>query len=350
MQKDLISIIILNYNGAKFLHDCIDSIKTYTKLDYEIIVVDNASPDNSGREIALDFPDCKFILNEKNVGVPEGFNIGIKNSKGEFIVILNNDVKVTENWLENFFDAYKVYGPALYQPKFVKMSNPEILDGTGDMINIFGFGFARAKGKSDNGTYEKNEEISYASGTCMFLPKIIIDDIGLFDKYLFAYHEELDFGWRARLYGYRSIYVPKTTIHHIGSAGWGWRSKKFYYLERNRWLVLLKNYSLTTITRLFPSLLLLEIIMMGFYFKKGILKEKISTYGSIMRSFNRIRKDRKKIQKTRRVSDQEIMKNFCCNVQIPPEANETDYTKNFNRILINLAKLTGFYQKVRIIE
>ena len=105
MQKDLISIIILNYNGAKFLHDCIDSIKTYTKLDYEIIVVDNASPDNSGREIALDFPDCKFILNEKNVGVPEGFNIGIKNSKGEFIVILNNDVKVTVNWLENFFDA-----------------------------------------------------------------------------------------------------------------------------------------------------------------------------------------------------------------------------------------------------
>lgn len=346
----LVSIIVLNYNGKKFLSECIDSIKAYTDHDYEIIVIDNASPDNSGREYAIKYPDCKFILNEKNLGVPEGLNVGIRNSSGEFIILMNNDVKVTERWLDNFFNAYKKYGTALYQPKFLKMTNPEILDGTGDMINIFGFGFARDKGQKDNKEKRDVEEISYASGTCMFLPKKIIDDIGYFDKKLFAYHEELDFGWRARLYGYKSFYVPNTIIHHFGSAGWGWSGKKFYFLERNRWFVLLKNYSLKTITRLFPSLLLLEIIMLGFFMKKGLLIKKIWSYGSIIRSFNQIRKDRKEIQNKRKISDEEIMKSFCYNMYIPPESEESEHLKNFNKILINLAKLTGFYQKARFVE
>tara|TARA_B100000029_G_scaffold447200_1_gene468822 strand:- start:956 stop:2008 length:1053 start_codon:yes stop_codon:yes gene_type:complete len=350
MEQNLVSIIILNYNGQKFLKNCIDSIKLVTKKKYEIIVVDNASPDNSGRENAAIYLDCKFILNEKNEGVPEGLNIGIKNANGEFIILMNNDVTVTENWLEEFFDAYKKYGLALYQPKFVKMTNPKILDGTGDMINLFGFGFARGKGQMDKGDYESFEEISYSSGTCMFLPKKIIDEIGLFDKKLFAYHEELDFGWRARLCGYKSYYVPKSVIHHYGSAGWGWSGKKFYFLERNRWIVLLKNYSLKTILQLLPSLFLIEIIMLGFFAKKGILGKKISSYGSIIKSYNEIVANRKNIQKMRKLSDDEILKNFCCNIYIPPESEEGQHVRNFNRILIKLAKISGFYKKVRIVE
>ena len=140
---------------------------------------------------------------------------------------MNNDVKVTRGWLDNFLDAYKNNGHALYQPKFLKMINPEILVGTGDMINIFGFGFARDKGKKDHNVGNRIEEISYASGTCMFLPRKIISDVGYFDQKLFAYHEELDFGWRARLYGYKSFYVPNSIIYHYGSAGWGWSGKKF---------------------------------------------------------------------------------------------------------------------------
>ena len=350
MEKDLVSIVILNYNGKQFLENCINSIKLETKKNYEIIVVDNASTDNSGRENSIKFPDCKFILNNENLGVPEGLNIGIRNSKGEFIILMNNDVTVTTNWLDSFFEAYEKFGIALYQPKFLKMKNPEILDGTGDMINLFGFGFARDKGQKDSQKHNKIEEVSYASGTCMFLPRKIISDVGYFDEKLFAYHEELDFGWRARLYGYKSFYVPHTIIHHYGSAGWGWSGKKFYLLERNRWFVLLKNYSLKTITRLFPSLLLLEIIMIVFFARKGILKKKIWSYGSIIRSINQIRVDRKQIQRKRKISDEEVMKNFSCNMYIPPESGESTHMKNFNKILINLTKLTGYYQKVKIIE
>ena len=90
--------------------------------------------------------------------------------------------------------------------------------------------------------------------------------------------------------------------------------------------------------------------MLGFFAKKGILMKKIWSYGSIIKSINQIRKDRKIIQRKRKISDEEIMKNFCCNMYIPPESEESEHMRNFNKVLINLEKLTGFYQKVRIVE
>ena len=155
---------------------------------------------------------------------------------------------------------------------------------------------------------------------------------------------------RARLCGYKSFYVPESVIHHFGSAGWGWTGQKFYFLERNRWHVILKNYSLKTISKLLPSLIILEILMIGFFAKKGILMKKLSSYGSIIRSWGKIRKDRKKIQKMRKISDDEIMKNFCCNMYIPPESEEEGHMENFNKVLIKLSKMSGFYKKVRIVE
>ena len=123
-------------------------------------------------------------------------------------VVFFHSLIVAPNWLDNFFKAYQITGDALYQPKSLKMKNHDIIDGTGCMINIFGFGFARDKGIKDQGQYNLQEEISYASGTCMFCPKKIFDEIGLFDPTFFAYHEELDLGWRARIFGFRSYYVP----------------------------------------------------------------------------------------------------------------------------------------------
>ena len=269
------SIIILNYNGAKFLQDCIDSIIRETHSSYEIIVVDNNSPDKSGELFSKKFPEIKFILNKDNLGVPEGLNIGIRNASGDFVVLLNNDLIVMPDWLENFFKAYEKTGDALYQPKSLKFRDPSILDGTGCMINIFGFGFARGKGLKDEGKYSKQEEISYASGTCMFAPRKIFDEIGYFDPTFFAYHEELDLGWRARIFGYRSYYVPQTIIHHYGSVHWKWSPQVFYFLERNRWLVLLKNYSTKTLLKLLPSLIIIEFAMLGFFISKGLFLKKL---------------------------------------------------------------------------
>ena len=112
-QSDLTSIIILNYNGKNFLEPCIESIVRETHTPYEIIVVDNNSPDKSGQFFSEQYPEVKFILNDTNVGVPGGLNIGIRNASGEFVVLLNNDLVVMPNWLDNFFKAYEKTGNAL---------------------------------------------------------------------------------------------------------------------------------------------------------------------------------------------------------------------------------------------
>jgi len=351
MEKNLTSIIILNYNGKSFLENCINSIIQNTPEKHEIIIVDNNSPDNSGKLFLEKYPSCKFILNEKNVGVPEGLNIGIENAKGEFLVFLNNDLIVNDGWLKAFHSAYSKFGYGLYQPKSLKMENTKQIDGVGNMINLFGFGFSRGKGEPDIGKYDKEiEEISYASGTCMFLPKKIIDEIGKFDKILFAYHEEVDLGWRARLFGYRSYYVPQSLIHHFGSANWGWSKKKFYLLERNRWIVLLKNYSTKTVVKLLPSLFIIEIILLGFFIKKGLIKEKIHSYISILMSLEHIIKNRKIIQSKRKINDDELIEAFYSNIYIPPESQESQHTESFSKVLVNLSKLCGMSKKLKYLK
>jgi len=229
------------------------------------------------------------------------------------------------------------------------MKNLNELDGTGNMINLFGFAFARAKGKQDLGQYEKIEEVSYASGTCMFCPKKIIDEIGLFDGKFFAYHEEVDFGWRARLFGYKSYYIPHSVIHHFGSAQWKWSNEKFYLLERNRGLVLFKNYSLKTLIRLFPSLFVIELFMLAFFTKKGLFFKKIQSYFSILKMFNHIRKSRNFVSKYRKVDDKKIIQAFCDSVEIPPESETSNYNKKFNKLLKILCRLAGYNEKTRIL-
>ncbi len=240
-KKPLISIIILNYNGEKFLENCLESIFRETTLDFEIVVIDNNSPDKSGEKISSKYKTCNFILNKKNLGVSEGFNIGIKNSKGKYVVLLNNDLIVGPKWLDYLFEAYKQKGDGLYQPKFLKMNDRNVVDSAGNLINIFGFGFSREKGQKDYLQYNTIEEIGFAAGTCLFCSKEIFNKIGLLDEKLFAYNEDLDLGWRAKLLNYKSYYVPKSIVYHHGSAQWKWSGEKFYLLERNRWVVLLSN-------------------------------------------------------------------------------------------------------------
>ena len=342
IKKPLVSIIILNYNGEQFLKNCIESIVKETNLDFELIVVDNNSPDKSGERLLKKYPEHLFIINDKNLGVSAGLNIGIKNSRGEYIVLLNNDLIVAPYWLEYLFKAVKKYGPGLYQPKFLKMMNNEIIDSTGNLVNIFGFGFSRDKGKKDNLEHNKTENIGFAAGTCLFCPKEIFNKVGLFDEDFFAYNEDLDLGWRARLQNFKSYYVPESIVYHYGSAQWKWSGEKFYLLERNRWLSLLSNYSTKTIIKLFPSLIIIELVLLIFFTKKGLLVKKLRSYGGIIMMYDKIKNKRKIIKKTRIVNDQEVMKSFCCGIEAPIEVSEENNIEKFNKLLKILCQLVGF--------
>ena len=200
-KKSLISIIVLNYNAGELLLNCINSLKKSTYQNIEILVVDNISSDDSHTKCKKRFPDIRLIQNRKNLGYCGGNNVGIKEAKGEFIVILNPDTIVKENWLDEIFNAFNEFGDGLYQPKIISLNESNIIQSTGNMIHAFGFGFARDKGKKIIEKKEEIEEIGYASGTCLFTTKKVLEKVGLLDEFLFLYHDDLDLGWRAAQIG-----------------------------------------------------------------------------------------------------------------------------------------------------
>ena len=180
-----ISIIILNYNAGELLLDCVESIFHTNYSNYEIILVDNASKDDSYKECKKEFEKIILIENSQNLGYCEGNNIGIKEAKGDFIVILNPDTTVDPTWLDELLLAYDVYGDGIYQPKLLSMENTKKFNSAGNMIHIFGFGFSRGKDEDDVGQYNVPEKINYASGACLFTTCDIMKKINSFDSFLF---------------------------------------------------------------------------------------------------------------------------------------------------------------------
>ena len=226
--KPLISIIILNYNAGSLLIDCVSSIQKSAYTNFEIILVDNISKDNSHKKCKDSFPTIKLIENKENLGYCEGNNVGLRTAKGEFVVVLNPDTIVDGNWLDELLEAYQNNGEGLYQPKFLATSDNSMLLSTGQMIQLFGFGYSRSKGDKDEKLFEKIEQIDYASGTCLFTSKKILKKIGLFDPFLFAFHDDLELCWRAALNRIKSFYVPKSIVYHpIEGTSFKWSPLKF---------------------------------------------------------------------------------------------------------------------------
>lgn len=335
---NLVSIIILNYNSGKLLSNCVRSIYESNFKNYEIIVVDNASHDQSETECKEKFPDIKLIKNEKNLGFCEGNNIGIKAAKGNFIIILNPDTEVDNECFSNLLKAYEEYGVGLYQPKLLALQDKMKINSAGNRIQIFGFGYSRGKGEIDNESYNKVKIISYPSGACLFTTKKTLENIGNFESFLFAFHDDLDLGWRAAKLGIKSFYIPSAIVYHMESYNWKWSPKKFYYLERNRHYCLLVHYSKDTFYKILPHLILVEFAIFFFYLSKGLLKEKIKAWVNIIKNRKYISKRYQELEKIRKIPDSEIIKEFEDEIIVPPEVAGSFMNKSFNKFLLKLSK------------
>jgi len=337
-ENPLVSVIVLNYNAGELLLNCIESVKKSAYKNLEIIVVDNISTDKSQEICKEKHPDIKLIQNDENLGYCEGNNVGIRNANGEFIVILNPDTVVEPNWLNHLMSAYSEFGEGLYQPKFFSLNEKLVLQGTGNMLHIFGFGFARDKGKINEEKIESVEKIGYASGTCLFTSKIVLDKIGLLDSFLFLYHDDLDLGWRAAHLGIDSFYVPKSIIYHVESYSIKWSSRKFYWLERNRKYCLLTHYSKETYEKMRPSLFLVDLCVWLFYLSKGFLGAKIKAELDIFRNRKFIKMRYYELEKLKIIPDKELIKKFPDEIFVPKNVSEPIINRSFNNILSKLSK------------
>ena len=175
VEHPLVSIIILNYNAGKLLEECINSICQSNYKNYEIIVVDNNSKVQSHVECKEKFPSINLIENEKNLGYCEGNNVGIRSSKGKFVIILNPDTIVDPNWIDELLLGYQKFGDGIYQPKFLTIDNESIIQSTGNMIQLFGFGYSRNKGDKDKNQFNNIEpnQLCIWNLSCSHLKKFL---------------------------------------------------------------------------------------------------------------------------------------------------------------------------------
>ena len=337
-ESPLVSIIIVNYNAGKLLQDCIKSLYCSTHKNLEVIVVDNNSHDNSHKECKNIFPQIKLIENKKNLGYCEGNNVGINIATGKYIVILNPDTIVSTSWLNELLSAESKIGPGLFQPKIMVLKDENRISNRGNMQTIFGFGFAQDRGSLENHNDEKIRKINYATGTCLFTSREILDKIGIFDPFLFLYHDDLDLGWRASQLGVQSYYVPKSKIYHIESYSLQWSSKKFYWLERNRKYCLKTHYSKSTYKKLAFNILLVDILVFFFYLSKGFVGSKIKADLDIRRNKKFIEEKYNELEKKKIISDEKLIHLFAEEIYLPENVFGNIIYRTYNSILSYLSR------------
>jgi len=244
----LISVIILNYNGKDYIEECLDSVLDQTYEPLEIIVVDNASNDSSLEILKEKYSSkIKLIESNTNLGFAGGNNLALDYTKGEFIALLNNDAVADRRWIEEFMSAVNrcdgTFG--MWASKILFYDDREIIDTAGHLIYPDGLNRGRGKGEKDKGQYDKEEEVFFPSGCAAMYRKEMLDIIGFFDPDFFAYGDDTDLGMKARIAGWKCIYVPKSVVYHHSSAASGKYSPlKAYLVERNRLWVLIKYFPL----------------------------------------------------------------------------------------------------------
>lgn len=338
MTKPLISVIILNYNAEQLLLNCVESILKTDYSNFEIIVVDNASKDQSHKKCKERFPQIILIENKENLGYCEGNNVGIRNAKGEFLAILNPDTIVSPEWLTELYRAYRETGEGIYQPKILSLHENNVLQSTGNMLHLFGFGFSRDKGNHDEFSYKGIQRVGYASGTCLFTSASVMKKIDLFDPFLFLYHDDLDLGWRAAQLNIKSYFVPSAVIYHVESYSLKWSSKKFFWLERNRRYCLLTHYSKSTYRKMLPSLIVVEIMVWLFYLVKGFIGAKIRAELDIIKNKKFILKKYQELESKKVIPDTELIKYFPDEIFVPKNVSSEFGNRTFNSVLSFLSR------------
>lgn len=321
MMKPLFSVILVNYNGRDFILDCIGSVLKSTYPNFEIILVDNASCDDSINLIEQRFSKeqrLKIIKNEKNLHFAEGNNVGIKNSKGDFVILLNNDTEVETNWLEEIEFVMREPSIGASQPKILCHDNHGIIDNAGNYFDALGYTHGRGHLEKDTYQYEKIEDIFFAAGTAMVIRSSILKEVGLLDSQYLIYAEDVDLSWRIRLKGYRIVYIPKSLVYHKGSKTvlkFPGKITTTMLSRKNRLATLIKNYGFA---RLCKNLALILILYVLIFFKEMLLdrnpKLAFTSLSAILWNIKKLPyllRERWIVQKNIRVlSDKEIAKSM----------------------------------------
>lgn len=256
------TIVIPNFNGIDFLKNCLESI-TKSTAAASVIVVDNGSMDGSCEWLLENRPDVRLIAFPENRGFCAAVNAGIEAADTPYVFLLNNDTAIAPDCIERL-EAAAGQDERIFSvgAKMCSMKEPDVTDSAGDLYSAFGWAYAIGKGKPQSRYTKKREVFSNCAGAALY-KKALLQKTGLFDEAHFAYLEDVDLGYRARIMGYRSVVEPAAVVFHAGSASTGSRYNAFKvtHSSRNNVYLIYKNMP-------FLQLLLnLPFLLAGFGFK-----------------------------------------------------------------------------------
>ena len=270
-----VSVVIPNFNGIAFLDSVLASLEGQTLSNFEVILVDNGSTDGSCSFVTANYPWVHLIELSENFGFCGAVNAGIRAAKAPYVLLLNNDTEVKEDFVEEMLAAVRRHKNAFScGARMVQYHDRDRLDDVGNYYCALGWSFARGRGK-DIHAYETEDKIFSACAGAAIYRKKILEKIGYFDEEHFAYLEDTDIGYRARIYGYENWYAPKAIVYHVGSGTSGSRYNQFKtrYSSRNNIYLIYKNMPLLQIILNLPFLAAGFLIKFLFFAVKGMGKE-----------------------------------------------------------------------------
>ncbi len=245
-----VAVVILNFNGKDFLKKFLPSVIDHSHEFAEVIVADNASTDGSIEMLSENFPLIRLIQNSSNRGFSTGYNLALNQIDADYYILLNSDIEVTAGWIEpviNMMEHDK--NIAACQPKILSYNQKDYFEyagAGGGFIDSYGYPFCRGRLfqeiERDEGQYDDEAEVFWASGACMFVRAELFHKMGGLDDDFFAHMEEIDFCWRLKNAGYKIMYCPRSVVYHIGGGTLPKSSARKTYLNfRNNLSLLYKN-------------------------------------------------------------------------------------------------------------
>ena len=272
MQK--VTIVIPNYNGKRLLSNCLKTLERQTEKNFKVLVIDNGSTDASV-ELTSEILDLEMVALQENRGFCGAVNLGIQMTKTPFVILLNNDTEVEPDFVKALLDGIKKSGNIFScGAQMIDFKNHNILDNAGDLYTAMGWAYARGKGK-ECAKFEKPVKVFSSCGGAVIYRMSMLKETGMLDEAHFAYLEDVDLGYRARIYGYENWYEPEAKVYHVGSATTGTRynEKKVFLAARNTIYVIYKNMPLLQLFLNLPFILAGMIVKTIFFAKKGFATE-----------------------------------------------------------------------------
>lgn len=287
----MISVVIPNYNGNKYLRQCLDSVYSQQDIEFELIIIDNASTDGSYEWLKV-YKEVQWTRLDQNYGFSRAVNEGIQKAKGEYVLLLNNDTVLYEGFLKAMLEAIeqdqRIFAVS---SKMLRYDDPLLIDDAGDGYSLMGWAYKRGDGKPKEKYDQFKRTFSACAGAALYR-KSVFEEIGYFDEHFFAYMEDVDISYRANIYGYYNVYAPKAEVLHIGSATSGSRYNVFKVglVARNNVYVAYKNMPLIQLLFNSPFILIGYSVKSLFFMKKGLGKVYIKSLKEGFKTLSKVQK------------------------------------------------------------